>query len=274
MRGSGRSIAAVAFSAVLGGLCGAGLWSVWTQATADIVSDDPDEAIRTAPETTPDFSAVPIAQPQAEVAAIRVAGPPAAVEYAQASAAAVNSFAAPAFRQAETVVRDYEPRIQFASDRRDNGTVRNEISFGLNRPERARRRAPPVRGNDTLASFRARLEPTREVERRGRWLLFASDDQQAVGINLARSRAGEIRRMSWTADRVATVGDAQVGVGWRRGAFQASLSLVDREISIYGKSRDERFMAFTISIKPRGAVTSRPRDQMQPTAYAPRANPR
>lgn len=273
MRGSGRSIAAMAFSAVLGGLCGAGLWSAWTTATADVVSLDPDEAIRTAPETTPDFSAVPIAETEAEVAAIRAPGPPVAVEYAQATAVAVNTIAAPAFRQAETVVRDYEPRIQFASDRRDNGSVRNEISFGLNRPDRARR-APPARRNGALASFRNRLDPPREVDRRGRWILFASDDQQAVGVNLLRSRAGEMRRMSWTADRVANVGDAQVGVGWRRGAFQAALSLVDREISIYGKSRDERFVAFTISIKPRGGSSDRRRDRMQPAPYAPRSNPR
>lgn len=273
MRGSGRSIAAVAFSAVLGGLCGAGLWSAWTTATADIVSLDSDEAIRTAPETTPDFAAVPIAETEAEVAAIRAPGPPVAVEYAQASAVAVNSIAAPAFRQAETVIRDYEPRVQFASDRGATGAMRNEISFGLNRPERARR-APAVRRNDTLASFRNLLEPAREVDRRGRWILFASDEQQAVGVNLLRSRAGEMRRMSWTADRVANVGDAQVGVGWRRGAFQAALSLVDREISIYGKSRDERFVAFTISIKPRGGVTNRQRDRMQPAPYAPRSNPR
>ena len=85
MRGSGRSIAAMTFSAVLGGLCGAALWSAWTTATADIVSLDADESIRTAPETTPDFSAVPIAETEAEVAAIRAPGPPVAVEYAQAS---------------------------------------------------------------------------------------------------------------------------------------------------------------------------------------------
>ncbi len=263
----------MAFSAVLGGLCGAGLWSAWTTATADIVSLDPDEAIRTAPETTPDFSAVPIAETEAEVAAIRAPGPPVAVEYAQASAVAVNTITAPAFRQAQAVVRDYEPRVQFASDRGDNGSMRNEISSGLNRPARARR-APPGRGNDSLASFRNLLQPGRDVDRRGRWILFASDEQQAVGVNLLRSRAGEARRMSWTADRVANVGDAQVGVGWRRGAFQAALSLVDREISIYGKSRDERFVAFTISIKPRAGTSSRQRDRMQPAPYAPRSNPR
>lgn len=272
MRGSGRSIAAWTAGVVLGGLCGLGLVVACTSAIADIVSDDPDEAIRTAPETIPDFSDVATPQAQAQVTAIRAPGPPEAVEYAQVSAAAVNRVVGPAFSQVRGTVRDYEPRIQFASNQTDTGRVRSEISVGLNRPSRVRR--PVAVSSNGLNSLRDRLEPTRDIERHGRWLLFASDDQQAVGVNLLRSRDGEARRLSWTTDRVAAVGDAQVGVGWRRGAFQASLSLVDREISIYGKSRDQQFLAFTISIKPRGANSRRPRDRMQPSAYAPRSNPR
>jgi hypothetical protein len=244
----------------------------WTSATADAIPDDPDEAIRTAPETTPDFSAVPIEPAPAEVTAIAAPRPPAAIEYAEASTAAVSAFAQPALRQASEAVRDYEPRLQFASTRRDNGSVNSEVSLALGNRLRAKR--PKARASNRLADLRNRLEPSREIERHGRWILFASDDQQAVGLNLLRSREGELRRMSWTADRVAAVGDAQVGVGWRRGAFQASLALVDREISIYGKSRDERFLAFTVSIKPRHGNSDRRRDRMQPDAYAPRSRPR
>jgi hypothetical protein len=272
MRRSGRSIATLAAGAVLGGLCGAGLFMAWTSATADAVPDDPDAAIRTAPETTPDFSAVPIEIETAQVTALVAPRPPAAIEYARASTAAVSALAQPALREAGEAVRNYESRIQFASARHDNGAVRSEVSLDLSRALKARR--PKPSGSNRLADLRDRLEPTRDVERRGRWLLFASDDQQSVGLNLLRSRGGEMRRMSWTADRVAAVGDAQVGVGWRRGAFQASLSLVDREISIYGKSRDERFLAFTISIKPRHGSSDRRRDRMQPDAYAPRSRPR
>ncbi|MBX7248943.1 MAG: DUF2219 family protein [Caulobacteraceae bacterium] len=272
MRRSGKGIAALAASAVLGGLCGASLFMAWTSATADAIPDDLDEAIRTAPETNPDFSAVPIQPEAAQTVAIAAPRPPAAIEYAQASSVAVNAFAQASFRQAGQTMREYEPRVQFASTRGDNGSVRNEISLGLTKSARARRPAAPA-GSNGLNQLRNSLEPSRDIERRGRWILFASDDQQAVGLNLLRSRDGELRRMSWTTDRVATVGDAQVGVGWRRGAFQASLALVDREISIYGKSRDERFLAFTISIKPRNAAADRRRDRMQPEAYAPRANP-
>jgi hypothetical protein len=272
LRRSGRSIAAIASGAVLALLGGAGLIAAWTQATADIVPDDPDEAIRTAPETLPDFSAVPIEEPQAEVAALRAPTPPVAVEYAQLSAATLDRVASPAFRQAGSAIRDYEPRIQIGGVERDAGGRYSEVSFGLNRPARVRRPAQ-TNGSNSLASVRDRLAPAREVERRGRWVLFASDDQQAVGLNLLRARSGEMARMSLTTDGVASVGDMQAGFGWRRGAFQASLAFVDREISIYGKSRDEQFLAFTISIRPRDAASGERRDRMQPAPYSPRANP-
>lgn len=269
VRRSGRSIAAIAAGTVLAVLGGAAIVSAWTAATADIVSADLDEAIRTAPETIPDFSAVPVETARAEVVAERTLTPPAPIEYAQFSAAAIDRAAQPAFRQAEAAIRDYEPRFQFAGDRPPHGGTRSEVTLALGEQIRARR-APPSTPN-ALAGIRSRLEPSREVERNGRWLLFASDDQQSLGLNLLRGRSGEMARMSWTTDNVASVGDMQAGIGWRKGAFQASLAFVDREISIYGKSRDEQFMAFTISIKPRGANTSQRRDRMQPEAYAPRS---
>lgn len=272
LRRSGRSIAAIAAGAILGGLGGAGLIAAWTQATADAVPSDPDEAIRTAPETLPDFSDVPVEAAQAEVAALRADTPPEPIEYAQLTAGAVERVTAPAFRQAEGVIRDYEPRIKFDGRESATGSRYSEVSFGLNRPDRTRTRAPAASSN-SLASLAQRFQPSREVERQGRWVLFASDDQQAVGINLLRGRSGEMARVSLTTDKVATVGDMQAGVGWRRGSFQASLAFVDREISIYGKSRSEQFLAFTVSIRPRQGASSERRDRMQPAPYAPRANP-
>lgn len=267
MRRSGRSIAAIAAGSVLAVMGGAGIVAAWTVATADIVSDDLDEAIRTAPETIPDFSAVPVETAQAEVAAVRTLTPPVAVEYAQFSAAAIDRAATPAFRQAEAAIRDYEPRLRFSGAPRPEGGVRSEVTLALGDTARVRRRAAPT----MLSGLRNRLEPSREVQRNGRWLLFASDDQQSVGLNLLRGRSGEMARMSWTTDKVAAVGDMQAGIGWRKGAFQASLAFVDREISIYGKSRDEQFVAFTISIKPRDSATGERRDRMQPRPYAPRS---
>lgn len=74
----------------------------------------------------------------------------------------------------------------------------------------------------------------------GRWYLFAAAKGRAVGLNMAN---GE-RAMS--TDPVAMVGDAQAGVGWRKGEVQASVgytrrSLKSRDpyINMIARSRDE-----------------------------------
>ncbi len=261
--------------AVLAGLGGAGLFAAWSQAVANAELAGMDEAIRTAPETIPDFSAVQSADEQALIDAVRAPTPPVAIEYAQIAALAARETVTPALKQAEDFVVRNEPQIDFVSRRQPEGRgIRNEVVVALG-PEPAIRRPKPV-ASGRLQSLRERIETPRELERKGRWVLFASDEQNTLGLNLLRGRSGELRRMSWSSDNIAAVGDMQAGIGWRKGAFQASLALVDREVSIYGKSRDERFMAFTISIKPRGARTSRVRDPnvVMPSYYPPKAKPR
>lgn len=77
-------------------------------------------------------------------------------------------------------------------------------------------------------------------EDQGRWYLFAAAKGRAVGLNMVN---GE-RAMS--TDQVALVGDAQAGVGWRKGEVQASVgytrrSLKSRDpyINMIARSRDE-----------------------------------
>ena len=278
MRGS-RSIAAVALGAVLAGIGGAALFSVCSSAIADIA--DADEPMRTAPETLPDFAATPIETPRAEVEAVRADTPPLPVEYAVAAAAALDRASAPALRQLEQVEWPSEPRLSLSGERRPEGAERTELALALGE------RKPPARGfapAERRSALGDRLSLSREEERRGRWLLFASDEKQAVGLNLLRGREGEMRRVSWSADKVAAIGDLTAGVGWRKGAFQASLAFVDREISIYGRSRDQQFVAFTLSIKPRVRGSSRREQEPErvvgtprpadPSAYPPRARPR
>lgn len=93
-------------------------------------------------------------------------------------------------------------------------------------------------------------------EGRGRWYLFAAADGRAVGMNIARDRDGDWSRQGWSSDPTSVVGEAQVGVGWRKGAMQASFGLVQREIKSQGvrnvrngKIEDEA-VAFTLSFKP------------------------
>lgn len=93
---------------------------------------------------------------------------------------------------------------------------------------------------------------------RGRWYLFAAGEGRAVGYNFARTRDGDYARSGFTHDSGAFMGDAQVGVAWRRGDLQTSFGYVYREheadeIRIsrgLDREVDEGVVAFQLSIKP------------------------
>ncbi|MDP3175286.1 MAG: DUF2219 family protein [Phenylobacterium sp.] len=90
----------------------------------------------------------------------------------------------------------------------------------------------------------------------GRWYLFAAASGRAVGLNMLRSDDGW-DRAGWSTDpSSALIGDAHVGIGYRRGAMQTSLGYVHREVKgqhmIFGQeTRDDSMVAFSLSIKPR-----------------------
>ena len=94
---------------------------------------------------------------------------------------------------------------------------------------------------------------------RGRWYLFAAASGRAVGLNMLRDSQGDFRRANWSTDPAsALIGDAQAGVGWRKGAMQASFGYLHREIkpsssaSLKGMdNRDDDMVAFSLSFKPR-----------------------
>jgi hypothetical protein len=89
----------------------------------------------------------------------------------------------------------------------------------------------------------------------GRWYLFAAASGRAIGLNMMHGENGW-DRAGWTTDPASTlVGDAQVGVGWRKGDMQTSFGYMHREVKgahmIFGQqTRDDSMLAFTLSIKP------------------------
>jgi hypothetical protein len=89
----------------------------------------------------------------------------------------------------------------------------------------------------------------------GRWYLFAAASGQAVGLNVLRGEHGW-DRAGWTTDTTgALVGDAHVGVGWRKGDMQTSLGVIHREVKgkyrVFGQeTRDDTVAAFTFSFRP------------------------
>jgi len=89
----------------------------------------------------------------------------------------------------------------------------------------------------------------------GRWYLFAAASGRAVGLNVLRDEHGW-DRAGWSTDTTgALVGDAQVGVGWRKGDMQSSFGVIHREVKgqhmIFGQeTRDDTVAAFTFSLRP------------------------
>jgi hypothetical protein len=90
---------------------------------------------------------------------------------------------------------------------------------------------------------------------KGRWYLFAAASGRAVGLNMLHSEAGW-DRAGWTTDASSTlVGDAQVGVGWRKGPMQTSFGVLHREVKgehlYWGTAnKPDTVAGFTFTIRP------------------------
>ncbi|MFC0633958.1 lipid A-modifier LpxR family protein [Brevundimonas balnearis] len=92
---------------------------------------------------------------------------------------------------------------------------------------------------------------------RSRWYLYAAGSGRAVGYNWARTRDGDYARSGVSHDSGAFLGDASIGMAWRRGAVQSSVGVVYREIDAselrgegFDKDVSEGLLAFQFSIKP------------------------
>lgn len=159
-----------------------------------------------------------------------------------------------------TLVRSWPKAVSFSSD-----SLAFEIAphagFGVSRS------GAQAEGGATLTVSKSRGEQALERLRdlgvkdgtsfgdRGRWYLFAAASGQAVGLNVLRGENGW-GRAGWSTDvSGALVGDAQVGVGWRKGDAQSSFGVIHREVKgrhmIWGQqTRDDTVAAFTFSLRP------------------------
>lgn len=144
---------------------------------------------------------------------------------------------------------DVSPRAGLSfSDRGGGATAGATVRLGPDLEDQAAERVADVLGIRTVdgASFGDR----------GRWYIFAAADGRAVGLNVMRNADGDWSRRGWSSDPSAVIGEAQVGVGWRRGAMQASFGYVQREIKATGIHNAENTkiedgaVAFSLSIKP------------------------
>lgn len=91
---------------------------------------------------------------------------------------------------------------------------------------------------------------------RGRWYLYAAGSGRAVGLNMMHNEGGWSRQ-GLTTDEGAYIGEAQVGLGWRKGDMQASFGVLQRRIKhkpaegLDTTKIEDQAIAFTLSIKPK-----------------------
>lgn len=89
----------------------------------------------------------------------------------------------------------------------------------------------------------------------GRWYMFAAASGRAVGLNM-QHEDGAWDNEGWTTDAAtALVGDAHVGVGWRKGPLQTSVGYIHREVKgqhmLFGqKAKEDSVVAFSFTVKP------------------------
>ena len=112
------------------------------------------------------------------------------------------------------------------------------------------------RGEQALARLRdLGVKDGKSFGDAGRWYLFAAASGQAVGLNMTRDEHGW-DRAGWSTDAASgLVGDAQVGIGWRKGERQASFGVIHREVKgrhmILGQgTRDDTMAAVSFTLRP------------------------
>ena len=97
------------------------------------------------------------------------------------------------------------------------------------------------------------------LQARNRFYLFAAYSGREVGLNFGRGAQGGLQRLGWSADGASTlVSDGQIGMGWRKGAMQASVGYVHRDVNAndagFGnvgmQKLSDNMVAFTFSFRP------------------------
>lgn len=219
---------------------------VFNHAQAGVGEPGADEVIRTAPETLADLSAQGAASPpalKAEVVATPTVSSPLPIEAAETSARVMREWAAPRMAEVSQVAARYEPKLELKSARAPDGVTRTQmtVALGPSGPEQI------AQGVADKVGFHRNSRTT--FGNRGRWYLFAATSNDAVGLNMLQGQRGELHRAGFTTERVAAIGDRQAGLAWRKGQLQASVAYVERELSTWGASVQQRFVALTLSIK-------------------------
>jgi hypothetical protein len=241
------------------GICALGCASIGaalfviTHAIADPGSADSDEVIRTAPESFPDLAALSAAPAapttptaKAQTAAEQTPVPALPIEAAEAGARAMRRWAGPRLAEARDLAASFQPAVDVRTTQTPEGHTQTKIAFALG--------ANPFEATAERLEHRVGFQSDARAAygNKGRWFVYAASDNNAFGFNMMQGMHGEVRRAGFTNERVAAIGDRQAGLAWRKGSMQASLGYVERELSTFGASMQQRFVALTVSFKAQG----------------------
>jgi len=160
-----------------------------------------------------------------------------------------------------TLVRRWPKAVSFSSDSLDIA-IAPHAGFGVSRygGQAEGGATLTVSGGSRTEKAKARLRELGVKDgdsygQTGRWYMFAAANGRAVGLNMMHNEQGW-NRDGWSTDATgALVGDAQVGVGWRKGQMQSSFGVIHREVKgqhmVFGQTtRDDTVAAFTFSLRP------------------------
>ncbi|MET3664615.1 hypothetical protein ABIC66_001219 [Caulobacter sp. 1776] len=85
--------------------------------------------------------------------------------------------------------------------------------------------------------------------RRGRWMLFAASSGKAYGLNLIRDSLGSWRNAGYSEEKLARFGSRQIGIGYRKGNNQVSLSATRRKLNSIDYSDKDTVVGVTVSMR-------------------------
>jgi hypothetical protein len=243
---SSKSIASVLGILGVAGIGATALVYAVTGASADASGPDPDQTVITnrlelamPPQTR--MEAVERKVEDEQTLASAVHPKPTPIQWAEGASTQTAAWAQPRLNGFATLAGKYEPRFDLHMVRKgDTDEARLEVSL-----ERKAAAPTPIATRLGLVS----TTPPK-VRDKGHWFAFAAGGSNAVGINWLNDPQGQLRRAGWSSEHVAAVGSGQLGIGWRKGPLQASFGAVERELSAYGRTVNQRFLAFTFSFSP------------------------
>jgi hypothetical protein len=167
--------------------------------------------------------------------AIKTLNPPRARTPARVGTASEARAAAPALG----LVRSSTRRVQVAKI--------DDIEI---RPFSAGDRSTLMGMSGDAPSLMGKMRPTSQDAKKSRWILFAATSGKSLSLNVIRDSIVGWRGAGWAEERVARFGTHQLGMGWRKGKKQVSLSATRR--SLRTQDYSDRDMVYGVSLSLSG----------------------